>query len=460
MGFLRANRDINRLETPEGQITLLGLFLPLLIETLLRNLMGTVSVVILSQYSDNAVAAVGAATQLLNMVQIFYTLVATGVAIIINQNLGAGNRRYSGEVATVALVLCAGLSILTGAAMSIFALPLMGMMQLTGEVLVLAADYFRIVTALAITQALITLFSFIVRCYGRTQIAMVVALVMNVINALLCLLVVYRPFETPLQGVAGIGWARIISEAVALGIMIIAIRRVKVGFTLRALRPLPVKMIRQIFAVSIPPGVANLSYGVSQVVSTAIIATLGMAAVSAKVYLSNIFFYVYLLGMCLGQVTTIMIGRMVGAGEYQKAERLNRQNIVIGIACNVVLSVLVVAFYRPVLGMFTSSEEIIAMCLPVMFADILVEIGRAFNNIEGGCLNGAGDMVFSMAISVPSCWLISILFSYILGVVCGLGLVGCWIAFAMDELARGMAQMMRWRSRKWMSKSLIRRADG
>ena len=100
------------------------------------------------------------------------------------------------------------------------------------------------------------------------------------------------------------------------------------------------------------------------------------------------------------------------------------------------------------------------MCLPVMFADILVEIGRAFNNIEGGCLNGAGDMVFSMAISVPSCWLISILFSYILGVVCGLGLVGCWIAFAMDELARGMAQMMRWRSRKWMSKSLIRRADG
>ena len=153
MGFLRANRDINRLETPEGQITLLGLFLPLLIETLLRNLMGTVSVVILSQYSDNAVAAVGAATQLLNMVQIFYTLVATGVAIIINQNLGAGNRRYSGEVATVALALCAGLSILTGAAMSIFALPLMGMMQLTGEVLVLAADYFRIVTALAITQA-------------------------------------------------------------------------------------------------------------------------------------------------------------------------------------------------------------------------------------------------------------------------------------------------------------------
>ena len=43
--FLRANRDINRLETPEGQITLLGLFVPLLIETLLRNLMGTVSVV-------------------------------------------------------------------------------------------------------------------------------------------------------------------------------------------------------------------------------------------------------------------------------------------------------------------------------------------------------------------------------------------------------------------------------
>jgi Na+-driven multidrug efflux pump len=48
----------------------------------------------------------------------------------------------------------------------------------------------------------------------------------------------------------------------------------------------------------------------------------------------------------------------------------------------------------------------------------------------------------------------SILFSYILGVKLELGLLGCWIAFAMDELFRGTLFYKRWRSRKWTTKSI------
>ena len=53
-------------------------------------------------------------------------------------------------------------------------------------------------------------------------------------------------------------------------------------------------------------------------------------------------------------------------------------------------------------------------------------------------------------------WGISVLFSYILGVKLGMGLAGCWIAFAMDELVRGLIQMARWKSRVWYTKSLVK----
>ncbi len=89
------------------------------------------------------------------------------------------------------------------------------------------------------------------------------------------------------------------------------------------------------------------------------------------------------------------------------------------------------------LGCFTSDPQIISMGRHLMLIDILVEIGRGFNHVEENSLRGAGDVIYPMAVSMISCWTMSILFSYILGIRMGLGLTGCWIAFAMDEFFRG-----------------------
>ena len=59
------------------------------------------------------------------------------------------------------------------------------------------------------------------------------------------------------------------------------------------------------------------------------------------------------------------------------------------------------------------------MAAPIFFVDIFVEIGRAFNHIEDNSLRGAGDVMFSMVVSIFSSWAMSILFSYILGVGIG-----------------------------------------
>ena len=66
-----------------------------------------------------------------------------------------------------------------------------------------------------------------------------------------------------------------------------------------------------------------------------------------------------------------------------------------------------------------------------------MEIGRAFNHVEDNSLRGAGDVFFPMVIAVISCWGVSILFAYLLGIRLGMGLAGCWIAFMLDEMFRG-----------------------
>ena len=145
---------------------------------------------------------------------------------------------------------------------------------------------------------------------------------------------------------------------------------------------------------------------------------------------------------------------MTGAKEYDKAYRLNQQVLRLAVSLNIVLSVLLLLFHRPILGLFTRNQEIIKMAGSVLFIDIFVEIGRAFNHVEDNSLRGAGDVMFPMVVSIISCWLISILFSYILGIGLGLGLAGCWVAFMLDELFRGFSFWKRFRTKKWMEKKV------
>jgi Na+-driven multidrug efflux pump len=182
---------------------------------------------------------------------------------------------------------------------------------------------------------------------------------------------------------------------------------------------------------------------------------MGTTAMTTKIYLDNIFFYVYVVGLALGQSTALIISRLAGARKYTQAQKLNKQNLQITLLCNIVFSLVIYLAGRQLLGMFTDDPAIISAGHQIMLFDIFVEIGRGFNHIENNSLRGAGDVFFPMMVSLASCWTVSILFSYLLGIVFGLGLTGCWIAFAMDELFRGITYYLRFKSGKWKAKTIV-----
>ena len=63
---------------PDRQISLLSLAIPILVEQVLRNFLGTVNVFMLGNYSDSAVAAVGVANQIMSVVLVTFTMISSG----------------------------------------------------------------------------------------------------------------------------------------------------------------------------------------------------------------------------------------------------------------------------------------------------------------------------------------------------------------------------------------------
>lgn len=448
------DKNLCRVETTQGTMTLSGIFIPFFLEMFLMNFMGTVNTFMLSFFSDDAVAAVGTASQFSGMIATFYAVIGTGASIVISHNLGAGQKEQASGAAISALVFGALLSLIVSAATSVFAEPFMTLMHIEGGVLDNAVVYFRICMRYSFLGALFSIISSIFKSYGRPRISVGVSLGMNLLNALLNYLVIFRPSVFPLHGVAGIAWCNNISRAAGLLVMFVLLCALPMGFDFRHVSMRCLKMIFPVLRVGIPGGISSLSYNISQTVTTSIIALMGVTAISTKIYVSNLVFYVYVLGMSLGLSTSLMIGWLSGAGRFEQAYRLNLQNLKITLALNVTLSLLLFLFGRPLLSLFTSDPDILKAGRTLLFLDIFVELFRGFNHIEENSLRGAGDVMFPMVVSICSCWVMSVLFSYLLGVKAGLGLNGCWIAFALDEAFRGVNYYFRWRSRKWTKKAL------
>ncbi len=446
--------EVTQIQTVEGKLTLKGLFLPLFVEQLLMSMMGTVNTLVLGHYSDDAVAAVGAANQVVGFVYTIYAVISGGVSIVISHRLGADKEKEAGDAGFSAIVFAAGLSLICSMILAGCAQPLMRMLNLEEQVLQMAVQYFRICISFSFLQGMISAVSAILRSYGKPKVAVGVSLLMNVVNAFFNYIVVFRPIETPLHGVSGIAAVNVGAHLLALAVILICLAKSNLPLHFREKNLKSLRCIKSILQVGLPGGVSSLSYSLSQVVSTSILGVLGTVALSTKIYVSSIVFYVYVAGYSLGLSTAILIGWMAGAKEYDKAYRLNQQVLRIAVALNLTLSVVLFLCYRPLMGLFTQSREIISMAQGILFIDIFVEIGRAFNHIEENSLRGAGDVVFPMVIAIISCWMMSICFSYILGIRFGFGLYGCWIAFMLDELFRGLIFWRRFRSRKWENKKV------
>lgn len=448
------DKTLAAFETPKGKVTLPKIFIPFFIEMFLLNTMGTINTLMLSHYSDDAVAAVGASNQIMMMVLTFYTVISTGASIVINHNLGAGRQEAASNAAFSSIVFCGSLSLLLGTMLSFFARPLLGLMHLEPHVLDYSVTYFRIVIQFSFLQAIISSISAIFRSYGKPKLAVSVTLTMNVLVAFFDYLVLYRPIELPLYGVSGIAVCYVASQGLGLLLILFLLYKVPLNLQFRKKHLRDLKNIKTILSVGVPGGISSVSYNISQVVSTSIIAILGTAAISTKIYVSNIVFYVYVFGLSLGMSTSLFVGWMAGAGQYDRAYRLNLQNLKLTIGANILFSTIVFFLSKPLLSLFTDDPRIIVMGQTLMFLDILVEIGRGFNHIEENSLKGAGDVVYPMVVAIISCWTMSIFFSWLLGIKLGLGLAGCWFAFAMDEIFRGVAYFLRWRSRKWTQKTV------
>ena len=439
-----------------AKLSLFAITWPLFIEILLYMLMGNADTLMLSQYSDNSVAAVGVSNQILSMVIVMFGFIATGTAILVAQNLGAKMNDDAREVSAVSIGANLVFGLVLSAAVFIFSEQLLRLMDLPPELFDEANSYLKIVGGFSFIQSLIMTVSSIIRSYGFTRDIMYVTIGMNVLNVIGNYFFIFGPFGFPVLGVEGVAISTTVSRIIGLlAAIYVMTKRIPGSLPLSMLFSFPKKHLKNLLNIGIPSAGEHLSYNGSQMVITYFIATLGTQALTAKVYTQNVMMFIFLFSIAISQGTQILIGHMVGAKEIENAYKRALKSLKLAIIISIAAAVIVSFFSKDLLGIFTDNMSIIELGTTLILLTIILEPGRSFNLVLISSLRAAGDVKFPVYMGILSMWGVSVTLSYFLGIYLEMGLVGIWIAFIADEWLRGLLMLWRWRSRVWVKKSFV-----
>ena len=448
---------VKELVTDPKKLSLLVIAGPIFFEKLMMMLLGNVDIFMLSQYSDEAVAGIGVANQLMQMSIPLFGFVSAGAAVIISQYIGAKKVEDAKRVSLVAVFCAFALGLMLSMGLLIFRNQILSLMITEDYLLPFAMTMISIVGGFIFIQAILFVTGAVLRSYGFTRDMLFVTVTMNIFNAIGNAFVIFGPFGLPVLGVPGVAVVTVISKLLGLTLALYMLNKRIPGIFKAISRKakFPFQYVKAILKIGVPAAGENLSFQAYQLVMLSLIGTLGTVALTTKIYTRSINFFIILSSITIGQGGAIILGQLMGAKEYDEIYKRGLRYLKYGIVASIIVATIIFTFYRPIVGIFTDNEEILSTARILLFLAIILEPGRAFNIIIIGNLRATGDVKFPILMGIIFQWGVGAFLGFMFGIVFGWGLIGIMIAALLDEWIRGIIMLFRWRSRKWQKMSVV-----
>lgn len=435
---------------------LTALIIPLIIEQLLAVLVGMADSIMIASVGEAAVSGVSLVDQIMILLINIFAALATGGAVVAGQYLGQKKRKKACEAATQLVwfitIAAIGITALVYAGKSLILHGVFG--KIEPDVMGHANIYLLIVTASIPFMAMYNGEAAIFRTMGRSDITMLVSIVMNVINVSGNAILIYG-FH---RGTEGVAIPTLVSR-IAAAVIIIALlcdekKEVYIEKTFRYRADW--LMVKRIMSIGIPNGLENSMFQLGKILVLSLISTFGTYAIAANAVSNAIALFQVLPGMAISLAVTTVISRCVGAGDYAQARYYNKKLLWITYASMAMVVAGTFLFFPVILRVYGLSDITAQTVRKIIwFHGICAVFIWPASFTLPGTFRAAGDAQTCMYISGISMWIFRIGFSFLLGKYMGMGVFGVWVAMIIDWLFRAVCFIIRYFKGSWMRKAII-----
>lgn len=437
-GHLFSNKELKKL------------ILPLFMEQLLVMLVGIADTFVVSYAEEAAVSGVSLVNSFNTIFIYLFTALASGGAVIISQYIGRHDTEPAGESASQLFTV----SLLFSAASAVVILMLHRQIlrlmfgKVEPEVMEACVTYLRISAYSYPAIAVYNAGAAVYRSIGKTSTTMYISVLSNIINVIGNVIGVF----VLNAGVAGVAYpslaARMFSAVVITGLCFRKRERVqyRLGWILQWNRDL----MRRILGIAVPNGIENGIFQFVKVALSSVAALFGTYQIAANGIAQSIWSMAALAGVTMGPVFITVIGQCMGAGDSGQAEYYFKKLLKITLLLSLIWNAMIFAVTPLLMKAYILADETKQLViLLVLIHNVFNSIVFPFSGPLGNGLRAAGDVKFTMVVSIASTIGGRLIFSLLFGIVFQMGVIGIACAMCLDWLLRAIIFYVRFKAGKW-----------
>jgi MATE family multidrug resistance protein len=419
----------------------LALAIPLSLQQIGTQLMGSVDSALLGHYSDSALAGAGIGNNLLFAITAVAMGIVLGLDSIVARAIGAGQIEDARRALAAGIRLCFVIGAVT--TLLVVASPFLLHLTNTPDDVIRDAKLYIYVRSVGVVPLLL---SIAMRSYlsaRNTTRPLIVAVVAgNIVNAALDLALIWgiEPIGLPALGVAGAGIATVLVQLVIVGVYLLAVR------SLDGRTPLPVPArtdMKQIVKYGAPIGGQLLAEIGIFGLATVLAAHLGKVPAAAHSIALNLSSFTFSLAMGIGSATSVRVGHAIGAGDRALARRRGIIGLQLGLAAMATFASIFVIAPQVLTRIFTDDAFVIAATIPLLQIAALFQLSDGTQAIGAGALRGLGDTRATLVGNVIGHYGIGLGISLFLAFGLGMGAPGLWWGLSAGLTATALYLVLR-----------------
>ncbi|HJZ87769.1 MAG TPA: MATE family efflux transporter [Polyangia bacterium] len=395
-------------------------------------------------------AALGPSLVLLWMVGGTLSAIAVGTQALSARRTGAGDPERAGQVLTNSLVVAFLASVVAATLAWLIVPTVFAFLEKDQLLLELGIPYVRWRMGGVVSMVMTASFKSFFDGLGRTRVHMYAAIVMNIVNFVLGVGLIFGYLGMPRLGVVGAGVASAFSSYIGLGMMFAWSLRPKylVPHRYYRMQNLSAGIMKSIIRLSYPSGLATLFVMTGFFLFYKIVGRLDVG-VGTPVYTAatqniiTILQLTFITCIAYGTATATLVGQSMGAGDFDLAERYAWEAVKIGMYFFGIVGLYTMLLPDSILGLLTKDVAVIAAAHRPLQICGSVEPLMVAAMVFTQALFGAGNTRFVMWVEFTLHFACLVPLAYLFGVQAGWGIVGVWLAAVVYVVL--LASIMGWK---------------
>ncbi|MFC2012014.1 MATE family efflux transporter [Chloroflexota bacterium] len=428
---------------------------PTMISQSLNMLGPTIDMIWVGRLGSGALAAVGVSGMAVMLSNSLLMGIFTSLRAMVARFIGAGDAEGANHIAQQAFILGAGVSA-TIAVIGIFlSEQILVLIGVEPDVVALGAAYMRIQFIGMVTMSVRMITEASMQASGDTHTPMRIAVIFRVVHLALCPALVFGWWLFPELGVRGAAWTNVITQCLGggLGLWFLLSGRTRMKLTFRNFRVDPGVVWRMV-KIGMPAAVTGMERTFANLVLVKIVVPFGTAAVAAQSLQERLGMFIQMPAMGFGVGAGVLAGQNLGAGRPDRAERSGWLAAACFTGVMVVGSLLIWFWAEGIVGIFNKEPELLEIASAFMRIQIVGYLVFGFVIVLSQALNGVGETVVPMLVTLLTMWFVQVPLAYVLSRHTGLSLYGVRWGIVIALILRAAIYILYFKSGRWKSKKV------